>query len=371
MKRLLTLAAAAIALSSAPLAAQDSAEPQLKLVTPEQVVFSPYWFGQIQAGAGMTVGENDFGKLISPAAAVNVGYRFSPSFGLRIGASGWQAKGSWVNPRYDYKYNYIQGNLDAMLSLTNLFCGFNPTRTLDFYAFLGVGLNNAFNNDEAVDFAAKGYDLEYLWDGHKLGFAGRGGLGVDIRLSNYVAINIEANANGLSDHWNSKYGDNIDWQFNLLAGLTVKFGKNHKVIPAVYEEIIPEPAPAPAPEPEPAPAPAPAPVVKKVEPMTQNIFFLINSARIREEEMAKVNALVEYMKANPETNVTVTGYADKDTGTPSYNMELSQRRADAVKAALLVSGIDSNRILEEAEGDTVQPFTINNENRVVIAIAKE
>lgn len=328
---------------------------------------------QLQGGAGMTVGENEGKKLISPAAAINVGYRFSPVFALRAGASGWQAKGSWVNPRHNYKYNYLQGNVDAMLSLTNLFCGFNPTRTLDFYGFLGVGLNGAFHNTEANDLQNSGIaKFEHLWSGHKIGVAGRGGLGVDIRLCDAVALNLEANANGLSDHWNSKKGknNNLDWQFNFLAGVTIKFGKNHKVIPAVYEEI-PAAAPAPAPAPEPEPAPAPAPVVKKADPMIQNIFFQINSARIREDEMPKIDALISYLKAHTDATVTVTGYADKDTGTATYNQEISQRRADTVRAALMAGGISAVRINEEAKGDTVQPFAVNNENRVVIAVAEE
>ena len=105
-----------------------------RLIEPEQTVFAPHWFMQAQAGAAETLGEASFGDLISPAAALSFGYRFSPVFSLRAGASGWQAKGS---AHYDfanhiYKYNYIQANVDAMVSLTNLFCGWNPTRTLDF-----------------------------------------------------------------------------------------------------------------------------------------------------------------------------------------------------------------------------------------------
>ena len=67
-----------------------------------------------------------------------------------------------------------------------------------------------------------------------------------------MPLNVEANANGITDRFNSKHGkdSNIDWQFNGLVGLTIKFGKGYKTIPAVYEEIIIEP------EPEPAPAPA-------------------------------------------------------------------------------------------------------------------
>ena len=88
-----------------------------------KTVFNPHWFMQVQAGASHTVGEAKFGDLISPAAALNVGYQFTPLWGLRAGLSGWEAKGAWVSPETIYKYNYLQGNVDATLDLSNLFCG--------------------------------------------------------------------------------------------------------------------------------------------------------------------------------------------------------------------------------------------------------
>ena len=92
VKSLVSCIASLLLLCSFSVSAQ---QPERKLVSPEQVVFNPHWFMQLQGGAGYTVGEAEsFGDLISPAAALNFGYQFSPAFGLRFGASGWQAKGS-------------------------------------------------------------------------------------------------------------------------------------------------------------------------------------------------------------------------------------------------------------------------------------
>ena len=74
-----------------------------------KTVFKPHWFIQAQVGAAHTVGEAKFTDLLSPAAAFNVGYKFAPAFGARIGVSGWQAKGGWVSPQQDYQYKYLQG----------------------------------------------------------------------------------------------------------------------------------------------------------------------------------------------------------------------------------------------------------------------
>ncbi|MDE6178529.1 MAG: OmpA family protein [Duncaniella sp.] len=366
--------AAALALASAaalpsPTYAQAPAATQ----TEAAETFKPHWFLQPQAGASYTVGETSFGDLVSPAAAISAGYRFTPSFGLRAGLSGWQARGSWVNPRSDYKFDYLQLNADAMLSFTNLFCGSNPARVLDFYGFAGLGVAAGFDNDEAAALAAAGRGFEKLWSGKKLFPAGRASLGLNINVSRTVAINIEVNANALPDNFNSKKGSKADWQFNALAGISYSFGGRSRALPAAEEPIAaPEPAPAPTPEPEPepAPAPAPAPVRETPAPMVQDIFFAINSAAIDSENRPKVDALIEYMRANPEAKAVVTGYADKATGTAAYNMKISERRAEAVASALRDAGISASRITSDAKGDTVQPFAEIVKNRVTIAVTQ-
>ena len=83
-----------------------------------KMVFKPHWFMQVQAGAAHTLGEAKFSDLISPAAAVNVGYQFASAWRVRVGASGWQAKGRWVSPQQDYQYKYLQGSADIISDLS-------------------------------------------------------------------------------------------------------------------------------------------------------------------------------------------------------------------------------------------------------------
>ena len=234
--------------------------------------FKRHWFMQVQVGAAHTVGEAKFTDLISPAAAVNVGYQFAPAWGARVGVSGWQAKGSWVAPRQDYQYKYLQGNVDIVSDLSTLFCGFNPKRVLNGYVFAGVGLNRGFDNDEAVAIDAAGYKMDYLWTEGKFLVAGRMGLGCNLRLNDHLSINIEGNANVLSDKFNSKKAGNADWQFNALLGLNIKFGKGYKETPPVYYEaepvVVEQPKPAPVVE-----QPQPKKEAVVVQPMKQDIFW--------------------------------------------------------------------------------------------------
>ena len=160
MKLKRDLTAIALGLSTVAMFAQTGNTETRQIKEEGKTVFNPHWFMQVQGGAGYTLGEADFGDLISPAAALNFGYQFTPVWGLRFGVSGWQAKGGWVNPATTYKYNYLQGNVDVMLDLGNLFCGYKADRLFNPYFFVGVGLNGAFNNDEAVALNNQGYEMQ-------------------------------------------------------------------------------------------------------------------------------------------------------------------------------------------------------------------
>ncbi len=97
------------------------------------------------------------------------------------------------------------------------------------------------------------------------------------------------------------------------------------------------------------------------------VRFTLNSARITDQEKVNVYNIAEWMKANPEQNVAIVGYADKDTGTSEYNMGLSKRRAQAVYNSLTNDyGINPDRLSIQAEGSNVQPYDVNNWNRIVI-----
>ena len=334
----------------------------------EKSEFNPHWFMQVQAGASYTLGEGPFGKLVSPAAALSAGYQFSPVWGLRFGLSGWQSKGAWVSPQTTYQYKYLQGNVDIMADLSTLFCGFNPKRVFNGYLFAGAGLNRGFDNDEANALDTRTYEMEYLWQEGKFLVAGRFGLGCDLRLNDRLSINIEANANALSDKFNSKKAGNCDWQLNALVGVSIRLGKSYtKTAPVYYE-----------PEPVVTEQPKPAPVVEQpqpkkevvIEPLKQNIFFALNSAKIQDDQQAKISSLVEYLEKHSAAKVSVTGYADKETGNPNINMTLSEKRAKNVIEMLKAKGVVADRIVIGYKGDTVQPYQKPEENRVCICIAE-
>ena len=104
--------------------------------------------------------------------------------------------------------------------------------------------------------------------------------------------------------------------------------------------------------------------------LKQNIFFALNSARIQDDQQAKIASLIEYMKKYPTATMNVTGYADVNTGNPGINRRLSETRANNVAEALKAKGITNDRIIVDFKGDTVQPYSTPEENRVSICIAE-
>ena len=353
---------------------------------------NPYWYVQVQGGAQYTLGEIDFKDLISPNVQVALGRQFTPVFGARLAVNAWQSKaGLEANGNtYKWKWNYVAPGIDLTFNLSNLFCGFNPNRIFNFSVFAGAGANIGWDNKKAdieaygraaypVTTTTYGFapeNTQYAWDGTKVRMFGRAGIAADFRVSESVSLGLELNANTLSDRYNSKKAGNWDWYFNALAGLKINLGKTYttrtieapkvpeKVIEKVIERVVEKPAPTPMVEPTRA-------VAQKKEQFRRDVFFTIGRTNISKTEMTKVKEVADYLKANPNATVEVTGYADRGTGNPTINERLSKQRAQTVFNTLTRTyKINKDRIKVDYKGDTIQPFAKDIENRVAICIAE-
>ena len=346
------LLAAALMFSGLAASAQDT----------ETVEFNPHWFLQLQGGANYNLDKADFSKLLSPAAQVALGYQFSPVWALRLGANGWQAKGGFSD-NTTYKWKYITPALDVKFNIVNAIAGWNPKRVFGMNLIGGIGANIGWDNEDNAALGMSNY-----WDGTKIRPVGRLGLDFDFNLSKCVSLNIEAMSNFLSDKYNSradsKHKIDFDWYFTGLVGLKIALGSTQKVIPAA-PVVIEEPAPAPVVKETPKTA-----AVERAPEIQSEIFYYIRQTEIRDDQKPALNQLINFLKENPETKVAITGYADVETGNPRINMKYSEGRAAGVAKALVDAGIDAARITTDAKGDTVQPFSENDKNRVSICIAK-
>lgn len=352
-----------------------------------EYVFQPHWYVQGQFGAQYTLGEVSMGKLISPNAQLGVGYNFGKVVGARFIVNAWQSKGGSeiMGETYKWKYNYVAPMVDVTFNISNLISGVNPCRLVDVTAFIGGGVNIAFNNDEAVDVdnqlrAAYGniyngtaYEnsqyLRNLWSNTSARAVGHAGLAADFKVAKNLSVGAEIAANFLSDTYNSKKAGNVDWYFNGLVGVKYSFGdtyKEKKIEPVepkiVYRDRIVEKI---------VEKPVEKIVVPEVEPLRMDIFFNIAKFKLLASEQQKIGEVAAYMKKYPQTKVVITGLADKGTGNDKINIPLSKKRAEIVKDMLVKQhGIDASRITAEGKGSSEQPYTIPELNRVSICVVK-
>ncbi|HIB47916.1 MAG TPA: OmpA family protein [Flavobacteriaceae bacterium] len=81
-----------------------------------------------------------------------------------------------------------------------------------------------------------------------------------------------------------------------------------------------------------------------------NVYFRFNSTTPETYSLEAINYLATYMKENPSANAELIGYAD-EIGDPTYNKNLSEKRAAKVKEILVASGISGNRLTVTGNGE--------------------
>ena len=177
------------------------------------------------------------------------------------------------------------------------------------------------------------------------------GLGLEYKLSEALAMRAEVERYQVNDAVGNR-GDVDMASLNLVY----KFGR-----PAAQPVYVAPPAPvvveAPMPAPVPAPAPAPVPVSEKVSIAAEALFDFDKSV-IKAEGRTALDGLLAQLKGM-DTEVMVTvGHTDS-VGSDQYNQALSMRRAEAVKAYIVSTGVDASRVYTEGKGES-QPVADNN-----------
>jgi peptidoglycan-associated lipoprotein len=80
-----------------------------------------------------------------------------------------------------------------------------------------------------------------------------------------------------------------------------------------------------------------------VQNVGDRVFFDFDKSDIKPEGQKTLEKQAAWLKKYPNVTVTVEGHCD-DRGTREYNLALGERRATAVKKALVALGIPANRI---------------------------
>lgn len=386
-----------------------------------QDTFYPGFQWGVKGGVGYTVGEtSNFGKLISPSAGIDLGYQFTPVFTLRADIAGWQGKAVFLeNP---WTMNYAHLTADAVFDICNM-VRFNANRVVNPYFFAGIGAHVRFNNN--ADNSTPGATIptdHYYWNDTKASYVGRLGIGVNFRVCDVMGIFIEVADNATDDRFNSKKGELFDQQITGMAGLRFTIGQAKKARTvaaskaaaeiaatqaaqkaaaekvaaekAEAERIAAEKAAAEKAEAERLAAErataekaeaeriaaeraaactrdgALAAAVEAAKDENNDVFFTSGKYSVTASEQVKVDEFVKKLNDNPDTKAVLCAFADKATGTPDYNMALSEKRAASVAKSLEAKGIDKSRIITWSYGDTAQVSEVSHKNRVCVMICK-
>ena len=107
-----------------------------------------------------------------------------------------------------------------------------------------------------------------------------------------------------------------------------------------------------APEPAAVPAPAPAAAVAGAPIMSfEDVNFDFDKSTLRPTADAKIDQAVAYVLERNVEKFELRGYADS-IGSEAYNLKLSQRRADAVRNAMIKKGAPADRIVAKGYGES-------------------
>ena len=337
--------------------------------------FNGQWF--IGMGLGPRIYFADHARQLglvdrlSLGADIYVGKWFIPLVGARLGASYQTLKGAAQNwdpkgpaPHADTSNGYIipyrglyKQQLDAfhvygdlLFNVSSIFEGVNEDRFWTLTPFIGIGY-------------ARTVDPPYYKDepGREVSF----NVGVlnTLRLGPSVDLNFDVRGAMVRDRF--KTGKDIHPEIDKLntggrpfdgilsvnVGVAFRFGGKSKVNTVYWSEPVPPVAP-----------PAREPVVERVTEWKDIatdvlILFQINQSVLLRDAKVQIEFLAKLMREYPEGTYTITGYADKGTGTPTINNRLSRERAERVKDCLVKEyGISPSRLKTIAAGGIENRF---------------
>ncbi len=156
------------------------------------------------------------------------------------------------------------------------------------------------------------------------------GIGLQYAINEALSVRAELERYGLED--NRVLKNNVD---TFTLGVVYRFGARKPAAPVERPAVAAAPAPAPA--------PAPAATLPMEVTLSASTLFDFDKTDLKAEGLQALDKLVQDIRALDYELILVTGHTDR-IGARDYNINLSQRRADAVKNYLVSAGIPAARI---------------------------
>ena len=316
------------------------------------------WSMGIQGGATMKMSGEGFFKSARPAFGLTLGKQWTPILGMDI-----QGMGYVNTTNSSTMIDASDVSLIGRMNLMNLFAGYyGMPRPFEIETVTGLGwLHHYMNGSGDTDDLSARVGLNFNFN-----------LGEDAAWTLGIKPAVVFNLTG--EYPNKKMAFNRDHaNMEILLGLTYHFadgeGNRHFAmvnaiepiaLAAMNEEINGLREVVVAKDVELVGLADELLVVqnqlnearnKEVEAAGQTIKILesvvafpFNQSDVQASQMPSLEHVANYLKDNPDASITVNGYASPE-GTEEYNLQLSQRRADAVKNVLVDKyGIAASRI---------------------------
>lgn len=374
------------------------------------------WFVGGSVGMSHSLSENTrFGNFFEaqrPSFQAEIGKYFYPSFGMRLtlgykqqkGRAEWEIcelpnlylkDGSPVPNHFGfYDFSIFTTYLDALINFTNIVTPYREHRLFNLVGILGLGYTRSiYFDDNKLD---KWRSTDY-YIGNPVGNPGAMPITYDVDSKNkdYLAVHIglqgrfrlndawDLNAevvyNVTDDAYNGVRFDRVyDTYFDMLVGVNYHFKDCHnlrrfryinydksRVVEALVQSLKRENTRVNT---NSQAIRRQVPVEQYSEQLQTTIQFYIDRYYITEAQKKNVKSVANFLEKHPDINLVVTGYADVETAYPKYNMQLSKRRANAVRDMLIKEyGVDPSRLELDYKGDVEQPYaTVNEWNRAVV-----
>ncbi|MBT1703132.1 OmpA family protein [Chryseosolibacter indicus] len=81
----------------------------------------------------------------------------------------------------------------------------------------------------------------------------------------------------------------------------------------------------------------------------ENIFFDVDKYELKEKSIVELQKVLKFLKDNPNIKIEISGHTD-NTGSPTHNLELSEKRAQAVSQYIISQGISKSRLTAKGYG---------------------
>ncbi|WP_314055322.1 OmpA family protein [Porphyromonas catoniae] len=368
----------------------------------ETNLFSSNWFFGLGVGGQMYFGDHDkqmkFLDRITPNFEVYFGKWFTPGIGVRFGANGYEIKGlsgynrglnkhygfvkvpkkhyAWVGEgpgRYELletSMKYIHAHGDVMFNVTQMICGYNETRFYSLIPYLGVGFATSLeassvtgrNSHEVTGSIGviNRFRINSAWD-----------INLDIRGAytgdHFDQEDFSIDASGQYKPSSGRFGEGlltatlgVSYNFpkrgwdrstittirvneNVLEGLRNRLGEAERMnedLRKQLEEALNRPV-----------------TEATVTTMPLLVTFPINRWTLSNKDRVNLGFLADALKANPKLVYSISGYADKGTGSVKRNIFLARKRAEVVYDCLIKEfGVSESQLTKDSFGGVANMY---------------